>query len=172
MSRSSTGLSRHERRDPAVRGGKTALTVYTYNQAAAITGLARRTLERLIAVGEGPAIIELSPRRRGILKKRSHQLVAQAPPHRAGQRRARRVKDSREEEGPLRVMRRPHQHERSANSVPADRLRGRCRRRVSLVRRGVRPGDIDLSSSGLRRCTAPLKRGRRRLVGWRFHDKS
>ena len=67
MSRCSTGLSRHERRDPAVRGGKTALTVYTYNQAAAITGLARRTLERLIALGEGPAIIELSPRRRGIL---------------------------------------------------------------------------------------------------------
>jgi predicted DNA-binding transcriptional regulator AlpA len=68
LSRSSTGLSRHERRDPAVRGGKTALTVYSYNQAAAITGLARRTLERLIALGEGPAIIELSPRRRGILK--------------------------------------------------------------------------------------------------------
>ncbi len=46
----------------------TALTVYTYNQAAAITGLARRTLERLIALGKGPAIIELSPRRRGILE--------------------------------------------------------------------------------------------------------
>jgi predicted DNA-binding transcriptional regulator AlpA len=68
LSRCSTGLSRHERRDPAVRGGKTALTVYSYNQAAAITGLARRTLERLIALGEGPAIIELSPRRRGILE--------------------------------------------------------------------------------------------------------
>jgi len=67
LSRCSTGLSRHERRDPAARGGKTALTVYSYNQAAAITGLARRTLERLIALGEGPAIIELSPRRRGIL---------------------------------------------------------------------------------------------------------
>ena len=68
LSRGSTGLSRHERRDPTVRGGKTALTVYSYNQAATITGLARRTLERLIALGEGPAIIELSPRRRGILK--------------------------------------------------------------------------------------------------------
>jgi predicted DNA-binding transcriptional regulator AlpA len=67
LSRCSTGLSRHERRDPTERGGKTALTVYSYNQAAAITGLARRTLERLIALGEGPAIIELSPRRRGIL---------------------------------------------------------------------------------------------------------
>ncbi len=51
MSRCSTGLSQHERRDPAARGGKTALTVYTYNQAAAITGVARRTLERLIALG-------------------------------------------------------------------------------------------------------------------------
>ena len=68
MSRCLTGLGRHERRNPVVRGGKTALTVYTYNQAAAITGLARRTIERLIALGEGPAIIELSPRRRGILE--------------------------------------------------------------------------------------------------------
>jgi predicted DNA-binding transcriptional regulator AlpA len=51
-----------------MRGGKTALTVYSYNQAAAITGLARRSLERLIALGQGPAIVELSPRRRGILE--------------------------------------------------------------------------------------------------------
>jgi hypothetical protein len=68
LSRCSTGLSRHERRNPAARGGKTALTLYTYNQAAAITGLSRRTIERLIALGQGPAIIELSPRRRGVLK--------------------------------------------------------------------------------------------------------
>jgi hypothetical protein len=68
LSRCSTGLSRHERRNPAARGGKTALTVYSYNQAAAITGLCRRSLERLIQVGQGPAIIELSPRRRGILE--------------------------------------------------------------------------------------------------------
>jgi hypothetical protein len=68
LSRCSTGLRRHERRNPIVRGGKTALTVYSYNQAAAITGLARRTLERLIALSEGPAVIELSPRRRGILE--------------------------------------------------------------------------------------------------------
>jgi predicted DNA-binding transcriptional regulator AlpA len=68
LSRCSTGLSRHERRNPAARGGKTALTLYSYNQAAAITGLARRTLERLIALGQGPAIVELSPRRRGILE--------------------------------------------------------------------------------------------------------
>ena len=58
---------RHERRDRAGRGGK-RLSVYSYNEAAAIAGLARRTLERLIALGEGPAIIELSPRRRGILE--------------------------------------------------------------------------------------------------------
>jgi predicted DNA-binding transcriptional regulator AlpA len=66
LSQHSAGLSRDEGRK-AARGGKSALTVYSYNQAAAITGLARRTLERLIALGEGPAIIELSPRRRGIL---------------------------------------------------------------------------------------------------------
>ena len=68
MSRCSTGLSRHERRDAAARGGKPALVVYTYNEAAAIAGVARRTLERLIALGKGPAVIELSPRRRGILE--------------------------------------------------------------------------------------------------------
>jgi predicted DNA-binding transcriptional regulator AlpA len=68
LSQCSTGLGRHDRRNAAARGGKIALTVYSYNQAAAITGLARRTLERLIALGEGPAIIELSPRRRGILE--------------------------------------------------------------------------------------------------------
>ena len=68
LSRCSTGLSRHERHDPAAGGGKTALTLYSYNQAAAITGLARRTLERLIALGQGPAVVELSPRRRGILE--------------------------------------------------------------------------------------------------------
>jgi predicted DNA-binding transcriptional regulator AlpA len=68
LSQCSTGLGRHARRNAAARGGKTALTVYSYNQAAAITGLARRTLERLIALGQGPAVIELSPRRRGILE--------------------------------------------------------------------------------------------------------
>jgi predicted DNA-binding transcriptional regulator AlpA len=68
VSQCSTALSRRDRRDAAARGGKTALTVYSYNQAAAITGLARRTLERLIALGQGPAIVELSPRRRGILE--------------------------------------------------------------------------------------------------------
>jgi hypothetical protein len=68
LSQSSTGLSRDERRNLAARGGKPALVVYSYNEAAAIARVARRTLERMIALGEGPAIIELSPRRRGILE--------------------------------------------------------------------------------------------------------
>ena len=34
------------------------------------------------------------------------------------------MKDLREEEGSLRVMRRPHRHEGRADSIPADRLRG------------------------------------------------
>ena len=68
LSRCSTGLGRHARRNRRRAGGKHALIVYAYDEAAAITGLARRTLERLIALGEGPAIIELSPRRRGILE--------------------------------------------------------------------------------------------------------
>jgi hypothetical protein len=38
-----------------------------YNYAGAIDGVACRTLERLIAPGEGPAVIELSPSRRGII---------------------------------------------------------------------------------------------------------
>jgi hypothetical protein len=51
-----------------VRAVKRGLIVYTYNEAAEITGVARRTLERLIVIGQGPAVIELSPRRRGILE--------------------------------------------------------------------------------------------------------
>jgi hypothetical protein len=86
LSQCSTGLGRHIRRNAAARGGKTALTVYSYNQAAAITGLARRTLERLIALGEGPAIVELSPRRRGILESDLiswlHKCRRTAPVHR------------------------------------------------------------------------------------------
>jgi predicted DNA-binding transcriptional regulator AlpA len=43
------------------------MQVLSYNQAAAKAGIVRRTLERLISIGEGPATIELSARRRGIL---------------------------------------------------------------------------------------------------------
>jgi len=67
LSQCSTGLGRHTRRNRAGWAGKHGLIVYTYKEAADITGVARRTLERLIALGEGPAILELSPRRRGIL---------------------------------------------------------------------------------------------------------
>jgi excisionase family DNA binding protein len=48
--------------------GKHSLVVLTYDEAAEITGVARRTIERLISVGEGPVFIEISPRRRGILE--------------------------------------------------------------------------------------------------------
>jgi predicted DNA-binding transcriptional regulator AlpA len=43
------------------------MKVLTYNQAAERAGCVRRTLERLISLGEGPAIVEISKRRRGIL---------------------------------------------------------------------------------------------------------
>ena len=86
LSQCSTGLGRHARRNGAARARETALIVYSYNQAAAITGLARRTLERLIALGEGPAVIELSPRRRGILESDLiswlHKRRRTAPVHR------------------------------------------------------------------------------------------
>ena len=44
------------------------LVVYSLSEAAAIVGVARRTIERLVARGEGPAVIDLSPRRRGVLE--------------------------------------------------------------------------------------------------------
>jgi predicted DNA-binding transcriptional regulator AlpA len=43
------------------------MQVLSYNEAAARAGIVRRTLERLISLGEGPATIELSKRRRGVL---------------------------------------------------------------------------------------------------------
>jgi hypothetical protein len=61
----------------------------TCNEAAAIAGVACHTLERLIAVGERPAIVELSPRRRGVLasdlqdwlqRRRRSPGEARAPP--------------------------------------------------------------------------------------------
>src|ERR1700722_3581645 len=68
LSRCSTGLGRHTRRKRAGRAGKHRLIVYSYDEAAEIADIARRTLERLIAVSKGPAVVELSPRRRGILE--------------------------------------------------------------------------------------------------------
>jgi hypothetical protein len=45
------------------------MQVLSYNEAASRAGIVRRTLERLISIGEGPAVIELSSRRRGILDR-------------------------------------------------------------------------------------------------------
>lgn len=45
------------------------MQVLSYNEAAARANIVRRTLERLISLGEGPATIELSARRRGILDR-------------------------------------------------------------------------------------------------------
>ena len=43
------------------------MQVYSLTEAAARAGIVRRTLERLISVGEGPSIIQLSSRRVGVL---------------------------------------------------------------------------------------------------------
>lgn len=45
------------------------MQVLSFNEAAARAGIVRRTLERLISLGEGPATVELSARRRGILDR-------------------------------------------------------------------------------------------------------
>ena len=44
------------------------LQVLDYNVSARTAGITRRTLERMIADGEGPATVQLSPRRVGILR--------------------------------------------------------------------------------------------------------
>jgi hypothetical protein len=44
------------------------MRVLNYEEAAGRMGVVRRSLERLIARGEGPSVIHLSPRRRGILE--------------------------------------------------------------------------------------------------------
>jgi predicted DNA-binding transcriptional regulator AlpA len=44
------------------------MQVLSYNEAAAKAGIVRRTLERLISIGEGPAVIEISSRRRGVME--------------------------------------------------------------------------------------------------------
>jgi excisionase family DNA binding protein len=44
------------------------MRVLNYEEAAGRMGVVRRSLERLIARGEGPAIIYLGERRRGILE--------------------------------------------------------------------------------------------------------
>jgi hypothetical protein len=42
--------------------------VLSYDEAAGRAGFVRRSLERLIAKGEGPAVVHVSERRRGILE--------------------------------------------------------------------------------------------------------
>ncbi|HEV7911370.1 MAG TPA: helix-turn-helix domain-containing protein [Methylocella sp.] len=42
------------------------MQILSYDEAAKRIGLVRRSLERLISTGEGPAVIHISPRRRGI----------------------------------------------------------------------------------------------------------
>jgi hypothetical protein len=50
------------------------MQVITYQEAAErAAGIVRRSLERLIAKGEGPAVVHVSIRRRGILE---HDLEA------------------------------------------------------------------------------------------------
>jgi predicted DNA-binding transcriptional regulator AlpA len=44
------------------------MRVLRYEEAAQRAGLVRRSLERLIAKGEGPSIIHVSQRRRGVLE--------------------------------------------------------------------------------------------------------
>jgi hypothetical protein len=43
------------------------MEILSFDEAAKRCGVVRRTLERLISVGEGPAIVRISARRRGII---------------------------------------------------------------------------------------------------------
>jgi excisionase family DNA binding protein len=45
------------------------MQVLSYDEAAKQAGIVRRTLERLISLGEGPATVNLSARRRRILDR-------------------------------------------------------------------------------------------------------
>lgn len=44
------------------------MKVLSYDEAAARAGIVRRSLERQIAKGEGPSVVHVSMRRRGILE--------------------------------------------------------------------------------------------------------
>jgi predicted DNA-binding transcriptional regulator AlpA len=57
--------------------------VLSYDEAAKRANLVRRSLERRIAIGEGPAVIHLGKRRRGILESDLEAWIASrrhAPP--------------------------------------------------------------------------------------------
>lgn len=49
-------------------GGKVCMRVLNFDEAAQRGSFTRRTLERLIANGEGPSVVHISARRRGILE--------------------------------------------------------------------------------------------------------
>lgn len=44
------------------------MRVLTFDECSERAGFTRRTFERLLAMGEGPAVIALSARRRGVLE--------------------------------------------------------------------------------------------------------
>jgi hypothetical protein len=44
------------------------MQILSYDEAAKKAGLVRRSLERLLARGDGPAVVHMSVRRRGILE--------------------------------------------------------------------------------------------------------
>jgi len=44
------------------------MQVLSYDEAAKKAGIVRRSLERLLARGEGPAVVHISVRRRGVLE--------------------------------------------------------------------------------------------------------
>jgi hypothetical protein len=44
------------------------MRVLSYDEAAGRAGIVRRSLERLIAIGEGPAVVHVSARRRGVIE--------------------------------------------------------------------------------------------------------
>jgi len=43
------------------------MQILSLDQAAARAGVVRRTLERLISTGQGPATVQISPRRVGVI---------------------------------------------------------------------------------------------------------
>jgi len=45
------------------------MIVLTFDEAAKRASLTRRSIERLLSIGEGPAIVALGKRRRGILDR-------------------------------------------------------------------------------------------------------
>lgn len=45
------------------------MRILNFDECAQSANFTRRTLERLIACGEGPSVVHLSKRRRGVLEK-------------------------------------------------------------------------------------------------------